>query len=226
MEHFFNTAGPIDMKMNYFIDPLRRVDLNEILTLIHQQKYFGLHAPGQTGKTTLLKTLMAYLNKEGHYKCLYVNIVMVQAARGNVKKAVRIVLQYLANESYIYLKDAFLKDNWKKIFDQTSEFTALQKALKLWAKQSEKPIVLFLDEVDALVGDTLISLLRQLRGGYDKRPGLFPQSIILCGVRDVRDYRMHSVMEQDIITGGSAFNIKSKSLTLGNFTPDETRALY
>jgi type II secretory pathway predicted ATPase ExeA len=30
-------------------------------------------------------------------------------------------------------------------------------------KQSEKPVVLCIDEVHTLVGDTLISLLRQLR---------------------------------------------------------------
>ncbi|MEZ5449353.1 MAG: hypothetical protein R3E89_10315 [Thiolinea sp.] len=82
-----------------------------------------------------------------------------------------------------------------------------------------------LDEVDALVGDTLISLLRQIRAGYAQRPQAFPQSIILCGVRDIRDYRMHTAHEE-IITGGSAFNIKAKSLVMGNFTAEEVRTLY
>ena len=31
-----------------------------------------------------------------------------------------------------------------------------------------QPIVLLLDEVDALIGDTLIALLRQLRAGYNQ----------------------------------------------------------
>jgi len=88
-----------------------------------------------------------------------------------------------------------------------------------------KPLVLFIDEIDALVGDSLVSVLRQLRAGYDERPARFPQSIVLCGVRDVRDYRI-VLSNQDIITGGSAFNIKAKSLRLGNFTPDEIRSLY
>jgi hypothetical protein len=48
----------------------------------------------------------------------------------------------------------------------------------------------------------------------------------LCGVRDVRDYRIHSDKEKTIITGGSAFNIKAKSLRLGNFTPLEIEDLY
>ncbi len=32
--------------------------------------------------------------------------------------------------------------------------------------------------------------------GYDTRPSYFPQSVILCGVRDVRDYRIHSDEER------------------------------
>jgi hypothetical protein len=75
------------------------------------------------------------------------------------------------------------------------------------------------------VGDTLISLLRQIRSGYNHRPNNFPQSIILCGVRDIRDYRIHT-KHNEIITGGSAFNIKAESLTLGNFSFDECKKLW
>ncbi len=82
-----------------------------------------------------------------------------------------------------------------------------------------------IDEIDSLIGDTLVSVLRQLRTGYEKRPKLFPQAVILCGVRDVRDYRIHT-SEGEIITGGSCFNVKAKSLTLGNFSEAEVRELY
>jgi len=90
----------------------------------------------------------------------------------------------------------------------------------------EKPLILFIDEIDSLVGDTLISVLRQLRSGYINRPRGFPQTVILCGVRDLQDYRIHSEREQAIITGGRAFNIKVKSIRLGNFTKDEIQRLY
>lgn len=89
----------------------------------------------------------------------------------------------------------------------------------------DRPLLLFIDEIDALVGDSLVSILRQLRSGYANRPDRFPQSVILCGVRDVRDYRI-VLSNQDIITGGSAFNIKSESLRLGNFSREEIRELY
>ena len=69
-------------------------------------------------------------------------------------------------------------------------------------------------------------LLRQLRAGYDKRPDFFPQSIVLCGVRDVRDYRINSSREKAIITGGSAFNVNAESLRLGDFSMDDVNVLY
>ena len=58
-----------------------------------------------------------------------------------------------------------------------------------------------------------------------RRPGEFPQSVVLCGVRDVRDYRIQSTAENAIITGGSAFNIKARSLRLGDFSREEVFAL-
>jgi hypothetical protein len=52
MKRFFNTAGPIKREMHYFVEPLERIRLEDILTLLDQQKYFVLHAPRQTGKTS------------------------------------------------------------------------------------------------------------------------------------------------------------------------------
>ena len=94
----------------------------------------------------------------------------------------------------------------------------LAELLTLWARASDRPVVLFLDEIDSLVGDTLVSVLRQLRSGYHKRPAGFPVSVVLCGVWDVRDYRIHASAEKEPITGGSCFNVKAESLRLGNFS--------
>ena len=55
---------------------------------------------------------------------------------------------------------------------------------------------------------------RPLRAGAHHRRQCL-QTVILCGVRDLRDYRIHARSE---ITGGSAFNIKAKSLRLGDFS--------
>ncbi len=96
--------------------------------------------------------------------------------------------------------------------------------MRYWSQTSSKPTVLLLDEVDALIGDTLISLLRQIRAGYAGRPEAFPHALILCGVRDIKDYRIHT-KDHEIITGGSAFNIKAKSIKMGNFSYEECQEL-
>ncbi|MDE0626207.1 MAG: hypothetical protein OXH99_07410 [Bryobacterales bacterium] len=70
-----------------------------------------------------------------------------------------------------------------------------QKFLSSWSTAAGKPVVLLVDDVDSLIGDSLIYVLRQLRPGYDLRPANFPQSVILWGVRDVRDYRIRSSAE-------------------------------
>lgn len=224
---FFNTAGPVDCQDHYCLSPLTRLGLNEILTLIEQKKYFVLHAPRQTGKTSCLLALMDYLNKEGDkYNCLYFNVEVGQSVREDVRRGMRAILSEMASRVRIFLGDLFLEENWVEILDRHGEDAALNQSLTLWAEHSPRPLVLLVDEIDSLLGDTLISVLRQLRAGYDKRPEHFPQSIILCGVRDVRDYRIHSSREKAIITGGSAFNVKAESLRLGDFTRQEVETLY
>ncbi|MDI6794461.1 MAG: ATP-binding protein [bacterium] len=223
---FFNTAGPVRCEKHYCLPPLTRFDLNEILSLIDQEKYFVLHAPRQTGKTSCLLALMDHLNREGKCRCLYVNVEMGQAARENVREGMSAILNQMASMERAYLSERFLREIWRDVLEKSSPNAALNEVLALWAEASPKPLVLLIDEIDALVGDTLISVLRQLRAGYTQRPELFPQSIVLCGVRDVRDYRIHSDQEKAIITGGSAFNIKAKSLRLGNFTQAEVEMLY
>lgn len=85
-------------------------------------------------------------------------------------------------------------------------------------------MVLFIDEIDSLQNETLVSVLRQLRSGYPRRPRNFPQSLALIGVRDVRDYKVAS--GSDRLNTASPFNIKIESLTLRNFTAAEVAELY
>ncbi|MBI5593865.1 MAG: ATP-binding protein [Deltaproteobacteria bacterium] len=226
MKRFFNTAGPVKYKNHYCLPPLERLNLAEVLSLIDQEKYFVLHAPRQTGKTSCLLALMEYLNRQGLYECLYVNVEIAQSARENVHRGIKGILNEISERARIYLQNDRIQRIWPEILSVSGEEGALNTVLTRWAEESPKPIVLLMDEIDALIGDTLISVLRQLRSGYDKRPLHFPQSIILCGVRDVRDYRIHSDKEKAIITGGSAFNIKTKSLRLGEFSREEMNRLY
>ena len=67
MEKFFTTEGAVQPDIHYCLDPLRRINVDEMNTLINARKYFILHAPRQTGKTTSLLALRDYLNQQGRY---------------------------------------------------------------------------------------------------------------------------------------------------------------
>jgi len=221
----FNTTGPVRPNEHYCIDPLKRIDLPEVERLIERGKYFVLHAPRQTGKTTCLLALVSHLMTTGSYRCAYANVENAQAARGNYEKGIPLILDQIAADAAFFGGETYPRDHVAEIRSRIGPGAQLSALLEGWSAADGRPLVVLLDEVDALLGDTLVSMLRQLRSGYSRRPSAFPLSVILCGVRDVRDYRIHSDLDGAIITGGSAFNIKAASLRLGDFSEPETREL-
>ena len=94
---FFNTAGPINRPNHYKIDPLKRFDLDEILMLIASEKYFILHAPRQTGKTSSMLALQDLLNKSEDYRAIYMNVEAGQTARNDVKEGITSIIHELSH---------------------------------------------------------------------------------------------------------------------------------
>ena len=222
---FFNTEGPVRPDDHYAIPPLARGNKDEILSLIQAKRYFVLHAPRQTGKTSALIALRDLLNsgEAGNFRCVNVNVEVGQVARDDVAEGMRAILSSLAMSAEM-LGDDFVEDVWPDLLAKAGPNNALRRVLARWCSENPVPLVLLVDEIDSLVGDTLLSVLRQLRAGYEHRPAGFPHSIILCGVRDIRDYRIRS-STGEVIAGGSPFNVAAKSLRLGDFTEAETRTL-
>jgi hypothetical protein len=219
MSRWFNTAGPCDLADHYMLPALRR--LPEVRRLIDQKSYFVVHAPRQVGKTTALLSLARELTEEGRYVGALVSMEVGAAFPQDVGAA----------------EDAML-DSWRRAaraqlpselqpppFPDAPPGSRLSAALEAWATAAPRPLVVFLDEIDALREEVLISVLRQLRDGYRNRPGHFPASLALIGLRDVRDYKVTSG-ERGHLGTASPFNIKVESLTLRNFTREEVAELY
>ena len=222
---FFNTEGPVRPDDHYAIAPLDRVDVDEFLGLIRTKRYFVLHAPRQTGKTSALIALRDLLNsgEAGDFRCVHTNVEVGQVARDDTARGIRAILSRLAMRARL-LGDDFPHESWLDVLEASGPDDALGDLLSNWCLTNPVPLVLLVDEIDSLVGDTLLSVLRQLRAGYEQRPEGFPQSVVLCGVRDIRDYRIRS-SAGEVIAGGSPFNVAAKSLRMGDFTEAETRAL-
>lgn len=223
----FNTSGPVIPSKHYNIPPLQRIDLDSVLSLIHDEKYFILHAPRQTGKTSTLLALRDRLNSgaEGPYRCVYVNVESGQVAGNDVGRAMQTILGRLSTFARLALADDFVESIREEVLESYGPGGALEEVLVRWAGADTRPLVVLIDEIDALVGDTLLSVLRQLRPSYPLRPTSFPQSVILCGVRDLRKCRVQGGSNGHSINGDGVLSISARSLLLGDFTRDEVQSL-
>ena len=124
------------------------------------------------------------------------------------------------DEAVRVLGDDFPK-TWPDTLEQAAE-VALLRVIGDWCRESPTPLVLLLDNVDVLVGDTLLSVLLQLRVGHIDRPRGFPQSVVLCGVHDIRHHRF--CFDSEAIPP-NPFGMMAKWLRLRDFTRAETYAL-
>lgn len=218
MPRWFNVAGPCNAADHYMLPVMRR--LPKIRRLIDRKSYFVLHAPRQVGKTTALLALGRELTAEGPYAAVLLSVEVGAAFPDDTDAAELAILDAWRYAAHARLPAELQPPPWP----ETSPGRRLGAALAAWSRAAPRPLVVFIDEIDALRGPPLVSLLRQLRDGYPNRPREFPWSLALVGLRDVRDYKLDLSLEGS--HGGSPFNIKDTSLTLRNFTADEVRELY
>lgn len=147
---------------------------------------------------------------QGRYTALLASCETGQVAGGELERGIGAVLQAITLAAELQLPPELRPDPLEE-FDSVVAEGRLAFFLSRWTRKSDRPVVLFLDEIDSLRDEVLLSVLRQLRSGYSGRPAGFPQSLALIGLRDVRD---------------SSFNIKVESLVLRNFNAGEVAELY
>ena len=228
MEKFFNTAGPCIPAKHYMPPALDR--LPEIRHLVGMERYFVIHAPRQTGKTTALKALVREINAKGDMAALYCTLETLQNAKdveNAMPKFKRLLLRSASAVPSLALPDG--EKDGLDIREQRQGWvvTAVSDTLTDFCRRAGKPLVVFFDEADCLTGDVLISFLRQLRDGYVNREDIpFPASIALVGMLDVRDYKAQIRPDGESLGQISPFNIISEDMMLRNFTADEVAALY
>ncbi|MDO9019446.1 MAG: ATP-binding protein [Deltaproteobacteria bacterium] len=219
MPRHFNTAGPCRAELHYMLPPERRVP--EVRALVETQAYFALHAPRQVGKTTALTALAASLTREGRYAAVMVSMETGAPFSADVGAAEDAILDGWRHAATFALPPELRPPAWPA----AAPGGRIQAALSAWTTACPRPLVVFIDEVDALRDQALVSVLRQMRAGHNYRPTALPWSLALVGLRDVRDYKVASG-GADRLNTASPFNIKVESLTMRDFTAEEVGELY
>lgn len=219
MTRHFNTGGLCIPSVHYMVPPERR--LPEVRGLVEQMGYFIVHAPRQVGKTTALTAMARSLTDEGRYAAVLVSMEVGAPFVEDTGAAEDAILSVWRASIEAALPPELHPPPWP----DAPAGSRISVALGAWARSCPRPLVIFLDEIDALRDQTLLAVLRQLRDGHRLRPARFPWSLALVGLRDVRDYKVASG-GSELLHTASPFNIKVESLTMRDFTADEVAELY
>ena len=197
-----------------------------IRELVTGGNYFVIHAPRQTGKTTVLKALVREINDKGDIFALYCSLETLQNRTDPDKTnlAIRDLIADNVEMSPFYVP---VPDAPALRSDRGGIGLAVRTVLQNVCRAAGKPVAVFFDEADCPVGDALISFLRQLRDGYINRDVMpFPKSVALVGMLDVRDYKAQIRPDGQSLGQISPFNIIRKDMLIPNFTEADIQALY
>jgi hypothetical protein len=169
-----------------------------------------------------MRALAAELTAAGDHAALWTTCEAGEPYGDDPAQAERIVVDEICANAQLYLPEALRPP--PPLPDAVAG-NRLAAFLRAWCGACPRPVVLLLDEIDALRDGALISVLRQLRSVYPHRPQAAPASLALIGLRDVREYK---VAEADAgrLGGPSPFNITAEALTLTGFTREEVATLY
>ncbi|MDR1035745.1 MAG: hypothetical protein LBT40_04010, partial [Deltaproteobacteria bacterium] len=225
----FNTTGPCYPDEHYMLPALKRLpDVND---MIEGKYYFVLHSPRQSGKTTCLVELTEQINSEGRFYAINCSLASLRNTKDKSTAMSEFISEIdsglidssvdkLSNLAFSFSEEPYMKAPNIKI----------RYMLNGICRSLDRELIVFFDEADCLHEDPLITFLTQIRNGYIYRSNspktVFPRSMALVGMRDMRDCR-HRVRPDEQSAGlASPFNVKKKSLTLANFSKEEIGTLY
>ena len=188
----FNTTAVCIPSKHYMVDLTDR--LVAIREMIDEGKYFTINRARQYGKTTTLAALKKSIEHE------YVVLMLDFQGIGNsgfsseetfVQEFSRLILKRIKIDSLIVndrIKTAL--EEWRDTKTPVTRLGELFDVLMDWCEDSDRGIVLMIDEVDSATNNQVfLDFLAQLRDKYISRDvddiTTF-QSVILAGVTDVK----------------------------------------
>ena len=186
----FNTTAVCIPSKHYMVDLTQRV--REISVMVDEGKYFSINRARQYGKTTTITALKNYLSDT--YTVLSLDFQQISDSGFSteekfVQEFCRLVLKRKA-ELNIPENICFKLEAWRDTQTPNTRLSTLFDHLYLWCGESDKKVVLIIDEVDSATNNQVfLDFLSQLRYGYISRdtngdPAF--HSVILAGVTDVK----------------------------------------
>ena len=190
----FTTTGVCTKEKNYMVDISDR--LVKMKAMIDSGNYFTINRARQYGKTTTLNALYDYI--QGEYLVINLSFEGIgNAGFSSEEKFVKSFCRKLKRECRAGLMiPESIEKQINEFISRTQEQAQLDElfdTLYDWCYESEKEIVLIIDEVDSATNNQVfLDFLAQLRDGYLRRQSRgIPcfKSVILAGVTDIRSLK-------------------------------------
>ena len=220
MAKTFNVNGACIPGRHYMVNLKPR--LEEIRAMVDAGAYFTINKARQYGKTTTLRALADFLGKDYEIACLDFQRI----SSLSFEKEQHFVAAFA--EELLDCVKSFpegVEQGLAAFAEGTARINSLQalfKAVRLWCRQSGKPFVLMIDEVDTAANNQVfLDFLAQLRAAYlDRYTVPAFQSVILSGVYDIRNIR-EKLRPEDKHKSNSPWNIAADFLVEMSFSPED-----
>ena len=210
----FSSYGPVDIDMNYYVPRVELVKTayNNLVGENPQKggHYFTVWAPRQTGKTWVMQQILMQLKKDPRFHTLKINLEILKEKTD---------IGYIIDTIAFYIGQG-LNKNISGINDPKQFQEMFNRAIL------DKPLILILDEFDALdeAGiNTVVGVFRNIfihrRDEIDKsaeQKTYLLHSVALIGVRSVLGINNEK---------GSPFNVQ-RSLHIPNLTYEEVEGMF
>lgn len=220
MDRCFNVNGDCKPEFHYMVNIQPK--LAEIKKMVDKGEYFTINCARQYGKTTTLRALDRFLEKE----YLVVSLDFQMMSHANFKNEETFVSAF-SGEVLDHSEDMPQEIREKLVMfmegtEKNGTLLALFRILSRWCGQSEKPVVLMIDEVDSAANNQVfMDFLAQLRGYYinrDRKPTF--HSVILAGVYDIKNIKQ-KIGSRDMHKVNSPWNIAADFLVDMSFSAKE-----
>ena len=222
----FNIEAVCIPSMHYMVDISDK--LEQIQKLIEKGKYFTINRSRQYGKTTTLAALFRKLKED--YIILRLSFEGAGSdAFQSDKNFVMYFIRSVAKALKFAGQSAEMIEKWKNKDDYEEEdyvdaFDYLSDKIAWLCEDSEKDILLFIDEVDKTSDNQIfLNFLGMLRNKYMKRQeGMDDtfKSVILAGVYDIKNLKLKLRPEEEK-KYNSPWNIAADFNVDMSFSPKE-----
>jgi len=210
----FSSYGPVDKDINYYVPRI------EIIEKAHQQligntiekggHYYTVWAPRQCGKSWTLIQVLSQLQQDERFYVAKINMETVKGMP-DIKTTYKYLINSMNGFFNMKLPIPATRDEFQLIFRKES---------------FDKPLILILDEFDALEEHVINDLVSVFRDIYQKRndqaqKNAFEKDFVLHGIALIG---VRSVLGIENIKG-SPFNVQ-RSLHIPNLTFDNVKYMF